>query len=668
MPIKFRCTKCKQFLGISREKAGAVVDCPTCGRTIRVPSLDGSVAPVPEPKLEVDDPRLSEALDELAALGSGVENKPKESTSLPTTDSESAVQSSVPSADPPAAEAARQTAAVTDRVEPPSVEESRSNSQPVDSAASRSSSEPQADHLTGHEQADDAGSAVSDVQPETRTVNVERPGTQADAATDAIAADESPVVDAAIPAAVRPDHQPGGGESGQTEPELEEPELIETPELVEDDEFIDEPELIEDQDDDLFDVDPVESRRRREARKERPKRSKSNDMPAPQAGDLLADDGPEQQITGKPADRSEDHSSDVIVDDVVNEAPEPPALGELLDAETLEELSKIGDESAVVSQSSGVRTGADLKDPQAPMELAEEIPIAIPEPVDDLPEPVAVPVPKAESVQATPATESDGLDIADAFAELADLNTGAVADTPADIPGPVAATSRGLPVGIIVSAALLAFAAGFGGGWITGKVSSNSEATDVELEADSDGEAGDRDDAGNGNASQPLRLPEANDGEAVVRGRISLGIPGMAMAPDDSARVLILPRKRQGTLRIPAIALLAASNSADFEVARNAIQLMGGYLAVVDSDGRFESVVQGSGEFMLVAVSQTESLTNPQFLEANAIRALEPFFEAPSEVLEQRMHHTFDLKLTAGTSQEWVCVLGEPGTHAKPEE
>lgn len=68
MPIKFRCNYCRQFLGISRNRAGGVVDCPTCGRTIRVPDLDGSLAPVPTPGLNAEDEHLARALAELGAL------------------------------------------------------------------------------------------------------------------------------------------------------------------------------------------------------------------------------------------------------------------------------------------------------------------------------------------------------------------------------------------------------------------------------------------------------------------------------------------------------------------------------------------------------------------------------------------------------------------------
>lgn len=73
MPIKFRCQHCRQFLGISRGKAGAVVDCPKCGRSIRVPDLDGNVKPLPKPGLNLKDSDLRDALSELANIGQVVQ-------------------------------------------------------------------------------------------------------------------------------------------------------------------------------------------------------------------------------------------------------------------------------------------------------------------------------------------------------------------------------------------------------------------------------------------------------------------------------------------------------------------------------------------------------------------------------------------------------------------
>ncbi len=68
MPIKFRCPHCQQFLGISRAKAGVVTDCPMCGRSIRVPNLDGSVTALADPKMNLADAGLRDALNELASL------------------------------------------------------------------------------------------------------------------------------------------------------------------------------------------------------------------------------------------------------------------------------------------------------------------------------------------------------------------------------------------------------------------------------------------------------------------------------------------------------------------------------------------------------------------------------------------------------------------------
>jgi hypothetical protein len=72
MPIKFRCTHCNQFLGISRAQSGTVVDCPSCGRSLRVPNLDGTVAPLPKPAIDLSDSGLASALEQLASLHGGV--------------------------------------------------------------------------------------------------------------------------------------------------------------------------------------------------------------------------------------------------------------------------------------------------------------------------------------------------------------------------------------------------------------------------------------------------------------------------------------------------------------------------------------------------------------------------------------------------------------------
>jgi DNA-directed RNA polymerase subunit RPC12/RpoP len=86
MPIKFRCTHCNQFLGISRAQSGSVVDCPNCGRSIRVPNLDGTTAPLPKPSIDLNDSGLATALEQLASLQQGVAvDQPTASPARPAT-------------------------------------------------------------------------------------------------------------------------------------------------------------------------------------------------------------------------------------------------------------------------------------------------------------------------------------------------------------------------------------------------------------------------------------------------------------------------------------------------------------------------------------------------------------------------------------------------------
>lgn len=72
MPIKFRCPHCRQFLGISPDQAGQLSDCPACGRTVRVPNLDGTVAPLPAAKIDLRDAQLANALTALSQIGAPV--------------------------------------------------------------------------------------------------------------------------------------------------------------------------------------------------------------------------------------------------------------------------------------------------------------------------------------------------------------------------------------------------------------------------------------------------------------------------------------------------------------------------------------------------------------------------------------------------------------------
>lgn len=73
MAIRFRCSHCNQLLGIAESRAGASVDCPGCGRTIRVPSSKRRPTPGAADSAG-RDPKLNEALSELSSLGADLDD------------------------------------------------------------------------------------------------------------------------------------------------------------------------------------------------------------------------------------------------------------------------------------------------------------------------------------------------------------------------------------------------------------------------------------------------------------------------------------------------------------------------------------------------------------------------------------------------------------------
>lgn len=69
------------MLGISQSRAGAIVDCPGCGRSLRVPNSDGSVDPMPTSSLDSEGSgSLIAALEQLSAIRLPVESRPSELT------------------------------------------------------------------------------------------------------------------------------------------------------------------------------------------------------------------------------------------------------------------------------------------------------------------------------------------------------------------------------------------------------------------------------------------------------------------------------------------------------------------------------------------------------------------------------------------------------------
>ncbi len=81
------------MLGISQSRAGAIVDCPGCGRSLRVPNPDGSVDPMPSDFLESEGSgSLIAALEQLSTIRLPVESLPSGLTVDPDPDRTTAVE------------------------------------------------------------------------------------------------------------------------------------------------------------------------------------------------------------------------------------------------------------------------------------------------------------------------------------------------------------------------------------------------------------------------------------------------------------------------------------------------------------------------------------------------------------------------------------------------
>lgn len=63
MAIKFRCSHCRQFLGIAQSKAGQIVDCPRCRRSLRVPQASGRIDANPNSDSVMQNSDVAHALD-----------------------------------------------------------------------------------------------------------------------------------------------------------------------------------------------------------------------------------------------------------------------------------------------------------------------------------------------------------------------------------------------------------------------------------------------------------------------------------------------------------------------------------------------------------------------------------------------------------------------------
>ncbi len=130
MPLKFRCYRCNQLLGISRSKIGGTISCPKCGTALVVPEPEPSVPAVTASATASSSgisPALGGSTDSIldirpedirAEPGATLPPPPDETDGAPASSSEYAVESVDNERDEPIAAEEAPLVAVAPRVVP----------------------------------------------------------------------------------------------------------------------------------------------------------------------------------------------------------------------------------------------------------------------------------------------------------------------------------------------------------------------------------------------------------------------------------------------------------------------------------------------------------------------------------------------------------------------
>ena len=199
----------------------------------------------------------------------------------------------------------------------------------------------------------------------------------------------------------------------------------------------------------------------------------------------------------------------------------------------------------------------------------------------------------------------------------------------------------GLVSALVGLGALAAVAAGFGAGYVAAaRIASASPAENTASDPRPEANASARP---QGNAPVPP--------EPAVKGRITYEASGGRRLPDRGAVVLLFPVARKGTVKFSAVGFRPSDAPDDMAIAREALRMAGGDLAVVDEEGNFRSAPLPAGTYRLLLLSSYQSRPSDAAPEAAATQFLAGFFDRPDQLLG-RLAFEFDEVELSGTTSE----------------
>lgn len=294
-------------------------------------------------------------------------------------------------------------------------------------------------------------------------------------------------------------------------------------------------------------------------------------------------------------------------------------------ARALEELARWNEPQPV-----GIGAAKEAEDEEIPQPIAEPIPIEVPVP----PEPISVKSPPSVEPQIVgmpPPVAGGELNVAAAIDELARMTVEgsprrhaeeAVIDEPRRHRG----ASRGTTLLIIAASVLAAFA----GGFFTARL---RPIPPVPAEL----------------------VPPVREAAAVpaISGRITYKTKDGESLPDRGARILVLPREREGTVKLAAVGTRAADHPADVRLATAALRALGGDLAVADDEGKYSVQLPNPGTYHIIVVSNYAQRDGAETIDPELLRPLAPFFEQPAQVIGRTQVHFGQVRYKGTGTEAW---------------
>ena len=150
-----------------------------------------------------------------------------------------------------------------------------------------------------------------------------------------------------------------------------------------------------------------------------------------------------------------------------------------------------------------------------------------------------------------------------------------------------------------------------------------------------------------------MNRPASVDGAIALRGRVTYRSDSGASLPDQGAHVIVFPLQRRGQVKLSAVGFRTGDDHEDFLVARAGWRALGGDLAIVGDEGRFEVVLPESGKYRLLVLSRYQGRPAEQAVGRDLVPWLTTWFDRPRELLGQLKYRVDTVRFDGRTAVNW---------------